>query len=89
MKIIFQDSQVALQMMLSSPYLVEHKLEAQQWAESLQEAEEMIDLWQEAQTKWLYLLKIFDDPELYRKLEFQSKKFEDVHTKFTVRSLIL
>ena len=71
-------------MMLSSPYLVEHKVEAEQWAESLQEAEEVIDLWQEVQTKWLYLLKIFDDPELYRRLESQSATFEEVHTRFTV-----
>ena len=76
-------------MMLSSPYLVEHKVEAEQWAESLQEAEEVIDLWQQVQTKWLYLLKIFDEPDLFRRLEGQADTFQEVHERFTVMSLSL
>ena len=75
--------------MLSSPYLVEHKVEAQQWAESLQEVEEVIDIWYEVQTKWLYLLKIFDDPDFFRRLEPQVNKFNMLHRKFTVSTRCL
>jgi hypothetical protein len=32
--------------------------------------------------QWLYLLKIFEQPELYRCLNQQAYKFESVHTKF-------
>ena len=30
----------------------------------------------------MYLLKVFDEPEMYRKLEPQAKQFEQVHSKF-------
>ena len=30
----------------------------------------------------MYLLKVFDEPEMYRKLEHQALKFEKVHNTF-------
>lgn len=34
--------------------------------------------------QWLYLLKIFERPELYKKFNGPAFKFENVHTKFKV-----
>ena len=36
--------------------------------------------------QWLYLLKIFEQPELYRRLNQLAFKFESIHNKFKVSS---
>ena len=44
--------------MLQSPFLADHRIEAEYWYEALAGIEEIIDLWVVCQAKWLYLLKV-------------------------------
>ena len=37
--------------------------------------------------QWMYLLKVFEWPELYKRFQSQAAKFEGVHTKFKVTSI--
>lgn len=37
--------------------------------------------------QWLYFLKIFENPEMYRKLGNLSSNFEEIHFKFIVSFL--
>ena len=79
-----QDSRLSIQTMLSSPYLAEKRGTAELWAGRLAELEEILDLWLEAQTLWLFLLKVFEDPEMFKKMGQASFKFESAHLRLTV-----
>ncbi|XP_013418883.1 dynein heavy chain domain-containing protein 1-like [Lingula anatina] len=82
LKYLIDDSQVTLTSMLVSPYLADLRPETEYWSSSLQQAEEILDLWVTCQKKWLYLLKVFEDPDIYRKLGSQSLKFESINAKY-------
>ena len=75
---------MTVQSMLTSPHLAEKRAAAEVWAERLAELEEILDLWLDAQTLWLSLLKVFEDPEMFKKMGNTSLKFESVHLKLTV-----
>ena len=55
---MLEDSQVTIQRMLSSPFLADHKVEAEKWEEQLGDAQEIIQLWITSQTKVSNLLSI-------------------------------
>nr|KAG5709415.1 hypothetical protein BaRGS_029264 [Batillaria attramentaria] len=82
LKYQLEDSRISVDAMLQSPYVGDIKTEAEEWSNALREIEELTDLWVIAQKKWLYLLKIFERPEMYRKLSQQAYKFEALHNKF-------
>jgi hypothetical protein len=70
--------------MLASPYIADHRAEVEKLCDALSEIEEIVDLWHAAQTNWLFFLKIFEEPEMHRKLGECSTKFKDIHIEFTV-----
>ncbi|XP_070211333.1 dynein heavy chain domain-containing protein 1-like isoform X3 [Littorina saxatilis] len=82
LKYQLEDSRISVEAMLQSPYVGDIQTEAKEWCTALREIEEITDLWAVCQKKWLYLLKIFEQPEMYRRLNQQAYKFEAVHNKF-------
>ncbi|XP_025095393.1 dynein heavy chain domain-containing protein 1-like isoform X2 [Pomacea canaliculata] len=82
LKYQLEDSRISVETMLQSPYIGDIESEAKEWSSALCEIEEITDLWVVCQKKWLYLLKIFEQPKLYRKLSQHAFKFEAVHAKF-------
>ncbi|XP_074658718.1 dynein heavy chain domain-containing protein 1-like, partial [Tubulanus polymorphus] len=82
LKYQLQESRVCIESMLVSPYLGDHRVQAEFWSTSLKELEELINLWNTCQKKWLYLLKVFEVPEVYCSLGELSSKFEDVNKTF-------
>ncbi|GFR96312.1 dynein heavy chain domain-containing protein 1-like, partial [Elysia marginata] len=82
LKYQLEDSRITVDAMLASPYVGDIKDQVEYWCQALREIEEITDLWIECQKKWLYLLKIFERPDLYRKLSQQAFKFEANHNKF-------
>lgn len=81
LKYLLEDSQVTLQQMLASPYISEHRDATEVLYGNLRQADEIVDLWCDCQTKWLYLMKVFENPETYRRMSSLSFKFEGVHSK--------
>ncbi|KAL8594105.1 hypothetical protein ACOMHN_000817 [Nucella lapillus] len=82
LKYQLEDSRISVEAMLQSHYVGDIRREAEEWCSSLRAIEEITDLWTVCQKKWLYLLKIFEQPEMYRRLNQQAYKFEGVHNKF-------
>ncbi|XP_076466624.1 dynein heavy chain domain-containing protein 1-like isoform X2 [Babylonia areolata] len=82
LKYQLEDSRISVEAMLQSPYVGDIRAEAEEWCSSLRAIEEITDLWTVCQKKWLYLLKVFEQPEMYRRLNQQAFKFESVHNKF-------
>ncbi|KAL3832089.1 hypothetical protein ACJMK2_023767 [Sinanodonta woodiana] len=81
LKYQLEDSRISIKGMMQSPYLGDMSAEVEYWNTALQEVEEITDLWYLCQKKWMYLLKIFEWPSLYRKFSRQAKEFENVHAK--------
>ena len=44
--------------MLQSPFLADHRMEAEYWYTSITHIEEIVELWVTCQDKWLYLLRV-------------------------------
>ncbi|XP_062587861.1 dynein heavy chain domain-containing protein 1-like, partial [Saccostrea cucullata] len=82
LKYQLEDSRINICSMLQSPYLGDMRQEVEFWDSALQQVEEITELWFQCQKKWLYLLKIFERPEMYKKFNGPAFKFENVHTKF-------
>ncbi|XP_035825634.1 dynein heavy chain domain-containing protein 1 [Aplysia californica] len=82
LKYLLEDARCTVDAMLASPYVGDIKSQVEYWCQALREIEEIADQWVECQKKWLYLLKIFERAELYRKFSQQAFKFEAIHTKF-------
>uniref|UniRef100_A0A8W8M9M4 AAA+ ATPase domain-containing protein n=1 Tax=Magallana gigas TaxID=29159 RepID=A0A8W8M9M4_MAGGI len=82
LKYQLEDARIGIRSMLQSPYLGDMRQEVEFWDSALQQVEEITELWFQCQKKWLYLLKIFERPELYKKFNGPAFKFENVHTKF-------
>ncbi|XP_056008158.1 dynein heavy chain domain-containing protein 1-like [Ostrea edulis] len=82
LKYQLEDARISIRSMLQSPYLGDMRQEVEFWDSALQQVEEITELWFQCQKKWLYLLKIFERPEMYKKFNGQAFKFENLHTKF-------
>ncbi|XP_064648692.1 dynein axonemal heavy chain 6-like isoform X2 [Lineus longissimus] len=82
LKYMLEDSSVTLQSMLVSPFLAELRPEAERWDFIVHELEEIIDSWHTCQKKWLYLLKVFEDADVFEMFGKHSKKFKAVNKKF-------
>ncbi|XP_048242736.1 dynein heavy chain domain-containing protein 1-like [Haliotis rufescens] len=83
LKYQLEDSRISLDAMACSPYLGDMEETVTHWCRALRQVDEITDLWLTSQRKWLYLLKIFEKPELYRKFSGQATKFEEqVHNQF-------
>ncbi|XP_060599368.1 dynein heavy chain domain-containing protein 1-like [Ruditapes philippinarum] len=82
LKYQLEDSQISIRGMMQSPYLGDMTAEVESWNSALQQVEEIADLWFTCQKKWLYLLKVFEWPELYKRFKEHAPKFEGVHAKF-------
>ncbi|XP_069111192.1 dynein heavy chain domain-containing protein 1-like isoform X2 [Argopecten irradians] len=82
LKYQLQHSRISIKSMMQSPYLGDMSLQVEYWHTALQQVEEITDLWYTCQKKWLYLLKIFERAELYKKFQAHSHKFETLHGKF-------
>ncbi|XP_078321876.1 dynein heavy chain domain-containing protein 1-like isoform X5 [Crassostrea virginica] len=82
LKYQLEDARIGIRSMLQSPFLGDMRQEVEFWDSALQQVEEITELWFQCQKKWLYLLKIFERPEMYKKFNGPAFKFESVHTKF-------
>ncbi|CAL1542050.1 unnamed protein product, partial [Lymnaea stagnalis] len=82
LKYNLEDSRITVDSMMASPHGGDMKDQVEFWCQALRDIDEITDLWLECQKKWQYLLKIFEQPELYNKLSQQAFKFEAVHNKF-------
>ncbi|KAJ8313858.1 hypothetical protein KUTeg_008419 [Tegillarca granosa] len=82
LKYQLEDSRISIKAMMQSPYLGDMRQEVEFWDSALQQVEEITDLWFLCQKKWLYLLKIFERADLFRKYFRLSHDFEEVHSKF-------
>ncbi|XP_052095798.1 dynein heavy chain domain-containing protein 1-like isoform X11 [Mytilus californianus] len=82
LKYQLQDTRISIKGMMQSPYLGDMRHSVEFWNSSLQQVEEITDLWYTCQKKWLYLLKVFERPDLYKKFGGQNSKFENVHKQF-------
>ena len=51
---------------------------------SLSQVEEIVDLWFQCQNQWLFLLKIFDNDVMRKKMADESASFKTVHDSFVV-----
>ncbi|KAK6166840.1 hypothetical protein SNE40_023452 [Patella caerulea] len=81
LKYQLEDSRITVESMAQSSYLGDIKQQVNHWSDCLQQIEEITDLWHIAQKKWMYLLKIFEKAELYKKWPNEASRFEQVHNK--------
>ncbi|XP_052798483.1 dynein heavy chain domain-containing protein 1-like isoform X5 [Mya arenaria] len=82
LKYQLEDSMISIAGMMQSPYLGDNTAEVESRCSALQQVEEITDLWYTCQKKWMYLLKVFEWPQLYKRFKNQAANFEFIHNKF-------
>ncbi|XP_019630284.1 PREDICTED: dynein heavy chain domain-containing protein 1-like [Branchiostoma belcheri] len=77
-----EDTEVTLQAMLASPHIADLRSQAEVWRVTLQQVDDIIHLWTECQTKWLFLSKSFADIDLVLQLPDEAAMFSEVDKKY-------
>ncbi|XP_035689698.1 dynein heavy chain 7, axonemal-like [Branchiostoma floridae] len=77
-----EDTEVTLQAMLASPHIADLRSQAEVWRVTLQQVDDIIHLWTECQTKWLFLSKSFADINLVLQLPDEAAMFSEVDKKY-------
>ncbi|XP_066302844.1 dynein heavy chain domain-containing protein 1-like [Branchiostoma lanceolatum] len=77
-----EDSEVTLQAMLASPHIADLRSQAEVWRVTLQQVDDIVHLWTECQTKWLFLSKSFADIDLVLQLPDEAAMFSEVDNKY-------
>ncbi|XP_041479286.1 dynein heavy chain domain-containing protein 1-like isoform X6 [Lytechinus variegatus] len=82
LKYLLEDNQLTLQSMLVSPHLADLRPEADSWALTLRQVEDMLELWTVCQKKWLYLSQVFSDEIVGENQPYLANQFEGVDEKY-------
>eukprot|EP00163_Fabomonas_tropica_P031142 TRINITY_DN730_c0_g2_i1.p1 TRINITY_DN730_c0_g2~~TRINITY_DN730_c0_g2_i1.p1 ORF type:complete len:4569 (+),score=1602.08 TRINITY_DN730_c0_g2_i1:399-14105(+) len=73
-----EDSQMALNGMMGSRYIVPFKKELEEWQRKLATASEVIEHWLEVQALWVYLEAVFSGGDIAKQLPQEAKRFTSI-----------
>ena len=78
-----EDSQMSLQTMTASKFVVGIRDQVEVWDKKLQLVSEVLDEWMLCQRNWMYLECIFGSADIQKQLPEESKKFQMVDKDWT------
>jgi dynein heavy chain len=75
---LLEDSQMSLQTMTASKFVVGVRAQVEEWDKKLQMVSEVLDEWMNCQRNWMYLECIFTQGDIQKQLPEESAKFQQV-----------
>eukprot|EP00118_Oscarella_pearsei_P012535 m.92931 g.92931 ORF g.92931 m.92931 type:complete len:3767 (+) comp36766_c0_seq1:23-11323(+) len=83
MKAALEDDIISLQLIVSSPAAsTDLRIHAQTWLTMLQDLASLLDLWENAQNKWLYLRSLIEKGTAWNSLAHLQQRFPEVDSQF-------
>ncbi|EDO49394.1 predicted protein, partial [Nematostella vectensis] len=76
------DNLVTLKLMQVSPYVADLKPTVDAWIASLHTLEDILDIWADAQKKWLYLSNVFSEPKIHQQLSQYLDKLSLIDSRY-------
>ncbi|XP_048580282.1 dynein heavy chain domain-containing protein 1 isoform X3 [Nematostella vectensis] len=82
LKCMIEDNLVTLKLMQVSPYVADLKPTVDAWIASLHTLEDILDIWADAQKKWLYLSNVFSEPKIHQQLSQYLDKLSLIDSRY-------
>ncbi|XP_071452908.1 dynein axonemal heavy chain 1-like [Hetaerina americana] len=72
---LLDEQTILVQTLMFSPYKAAFEEQVMEWEHNLRMSQEVLEVWLDAQNKWLYLQPIFSSMDIARQLPNESKKY--------------
>ncbi|XP_018800561.1 PREDICTED: dynein heavy chain 6, axonemal [Bactrocera latifrons] len=82
LQVILDDSTVNINTIAASKFVGPIKSKVEEWIELMELFNEMLEVWLNCQTTWIYLEAIFSSPDIQRQLPQEAKMFFAVDKSF-------